>query len=339
MRIYGKTTKLECINKTRADILCLTETHLCGNEVINLPGYMWFGHNRKSVHKKVWRGSGGVGVLVANHVLESFSVNILSNDFENILCINLVHTATAETFGVCTAYLPPSNSSRGDKSLEFVNVMQMLVHKLHLLDNFVICGDFNARCSDKPDIQMLDCCDTAIPLRLSIDHSPVNSHGSTILEFLRDCDLCMLNGRFGEVSNKYSCVSTKGASVVDYVFVSTKHFKMFENLHIDSISDLISQNGIEVEKFPSDHSILSGSVRLLVPHSTTPNRSKSVNSLQTSATQRLPKVRIPDDFLSNPTSIEVLSSHFKNGIENIDQVYMNPSVILYLKNFPSKENK
>ena len=38
MRIYGKTTKLECINKTRADILCLTETHLCGNEVINLPG-------------------------------------------------------------------------------------------------------------------------------------------------------------------------------------------------------------------------------------------------------------------------------------------------------------
>ena len=58
MRIYGKTTKLECINKTRADILCLTETHLCGNEVINLPGYMWFGHNRKSVHKKAWRGSG-----------------------------------------------------------------------------------------------------------------------------------------------------------------------------------------------------------------------------------------------------------------------------------------
>ena len=72
--------------------------------------------------------------------------------------------------------------------------------------------------------------------------------------------------------------------MVDYVFVSTKHIKMFENLYIDYVSDLISQNGIEVEKFPSDHSILSGSVRLLVPHSTTPNRSKSVNSLQTSAT-------------------------------------------------------
>ena len=70
---YGNNTKLECISKTGADIVCLTETHLCGNEGnINLPGYMWFGHNRKSVHKKAWRGSGGV--LIANCVLESFSV-------------------------------------------------------------------------------------------------------------------------------------------------------------------------------------------------------------------------------------------------------------------------
>ena len=174
---YGNNTKLECISKIGADIVCLTETHLCDNESnINLPGYMWFGHNRKSVHKKAWRGSGGVGVLVANYVLESFSVNILSKDFEDILRISLVHTATAETFGVCVAYLPPSNSSRGDKSLEFVNIMRMLVLKLHSFDNFMICGDFNARCSDKPDTQTLDQCDNIIPTRLSIDHSPVNSH-------------------------------------------------------------------------------------------------------------------------------------------------------------------
>ena len=130
---------------------------------------------------------------------------------------------------------------------------------LHLFDNFMICGDFNARCSHKPDTQMLDHCDTVISPRLSIDHSPVNSHGRTILEFLIDCDLCMLNGRFGENSNKYTCVSTKGASVVDNVFVSTKHFKMFENFNIDYVSDLISQNQIDVEKFLSDHSVLSGS--------------------------------------------------------------------------------
>ena len=83
------------------------------------------------------------GVLVANHVLESFSVNTYNKSFEDILHVyySLVHSTT---FGVCVAYLPPSNSSRGNKSLEFVNVMQMLVIRLHLFDNFTICGDFNA---------------------------------------------------------------------------------------------------------------------------------------------------------------------------------------------------
>ena len=217
--------------------------------------------------------------------------------------------------------------------------MRMLVLKLHSCDNFMICGDFNARCSDKPDTQMLDHCVTVIPPRLSIDHSPVNSHGRTILEFLIDCDLCMLNGRFGENSNKYTRVSTKGASVVDYVFVSTKHFKMFENFNIDYVSDLISQNQIDVEKFPSDHSVLSGSFCLQASHNTIPNRNKSVNGLQTNTattTQQLPKVQVPDDFLSNPASIEAL--HFQNGVENIDQVYESFCNVI-LKELPIKRKQ
>ena len=123
-------------------------------------------------------------------------------------------------------YLPPSNPSRGEKSLEFVYVIRILVLILHLLDNFMICGDFvinqwpknclgyvftfadsyRARWSDKSNVK----CDTVLLPWLSIDHSPVNSHGSIILI---DCDIYMLN----------TCVSTKGASVVDYVFVSAKH--------------------------------------------------------------------------------------------------------------------
>lgn len=64
---------------------------------------------------------------------------------------------------------------------------------------------YRARCSDK---NVRSICHTVVPPRLSIDHSPVNGHGSTILEFLIDYDIYMLN------------VSTKGA---DYVSVSTKH--------------------------------------------------------------------------------------------------------------------
>ena len=173
-----------------------------------------------------------------------------------------------------------------------------------------------------------------------IKHSPVNSHGRTILEFMIDCDLCMLNGRFGENSNKYTCVSTKGASVVDYVFVLTKHFKMFDTFNIDYVSDLISQNQVDEVKFPSDHSVLSGSFCLQASHNATPNRNKSVNSLQTNTattTQRLSKVQVPDDFLSNPASI-ALSLHFQNGIDNIDQVYQSFCNII-LKEVPIKRKQ
>ena len=135
-------------------------------------------------------------------------------------------------------YLPPSNSSRGEKCLEFVYVIRILVLILHLLDNFMICGDFvinqwpknclgyvftfadsyRARWSDKPNVK----CDTVLLPWLSIDHSPVNSHGSIILI---DCDIYMLN----------TCVSTKGASVY-----SGLCFCLYQAL-------------------TSDHSILSGS--------------------------------------------------------------------------------
>ena len=40
-------------------------------------GYRWFGHNRKGLHRKAVRGSGGVGVLVRDNVLVECGVKVL----------------------------------------------------------------------------------------------------------------------------------------------------------------------------------------------------------------------------------------------------------------------
>ena len=133
----------------------------------------------------------------------------------------------------------------------------------------------------------------------------------------------------------YPSVRPHGSEICDS---RLSYLKMFENFNIDYVSDLISQNQIDVEKFPSDHSVLSGSFCLHTSHNTTPNTNKSVNGLQTNTaitTQRLPKVQVPDDFLSNPASIEALSLHLQNGIENIDQVYQSFCNII-LKELPIK---
>ncbi len=50
-----------------------------------------------------------------------------------------------------------------------------------------------------------------------------------------ECDMCMLNGRFGDNSNKFTCVSTKGASVVDYALVPARNFDSFTNFSIYTI--------------------------------------------------------------------------------------------------------
>ena len=52
-----------------------------------------------------------------------------------------------------------------------------------------------------------------------------NSYCNTSIEFLTSINCCMLNGRVGN-NNDFTCVSSKGQSVVDYCIVS------YENVHL-----------------------------------------------------------------------------------------------------------
>ena len=147
-----------------ADIICLAETHLQRDESITLEGYTWFGHNRLKIHRNAIRGSGGVGILIKNSIFESYSVAVVNQDYEDI---SLIHNRSLESVGLCVCYLPPSNSSRGDNSLEFFNVLKMLVLKMQMYDAFMLCGDFNARCSNKSDTDT-SLCPTNLPVRRGV---------------------------------------------------------------------------------------------------------------------------------------------------------------------------
>ncbi len=49
---------------TEIDILGVAETKLEGEEILAIPGYLWFGHNRKNLHRNAKCGSGGVGFFI-----------------------------------------------------------------------------------------------------------------------------------------------------------------------------------------------------------------------------------------------------------------------------------
>ena len=78
-----------------------------------LDGYCWYGHNRKTLHVNAKAGSGRVGLLVQNDVLNHFTISVLDDEYEGILRLKLVNIDKVnDCFCICVRYLPPENSTR-----------------------------------------------------------------------------------------------------------------------------------------------------------------------------------------------------------------------------------
>ena len=75
--------------------------------------------NRKHVNCKSRSGSGGVGILVKNDVLNHFKMSMLNDTYEGIMWVQLEEKQTQEKFNVCVCYLPPEGSSRKVNAEEF----------------------------------------------------------------------------------------------------------------------------------------------------------------------------------------------------------------------------
>ena len=108
-----------------------------------------------------------------------------------------------------------------------------------------LCGDFNARVGDESDfIEGVD----DVPIRHVIDNVS-NAYGTLFGDFLTDCNLCMLNGRF-----KYNDFTHK--SVVDYAVVPHEQLSLYEEFKVHTMSDLINSMGLVGHDKVPDHSVI-----------------------------------------------------------------------------------
>jgi c-di-GMP-related signal transduction protein len=82
----------------------------------------------------------------------------------------------------------------------------------------IILGDFNSRCGHFNDY--IEGVDDIVPI--VIDNTE-NLKGDLFIEFLRDINFAMLNGRIGV--NDFTYISPRGRSVVDYICVPYEQFK------------------------------------------------------------------------------------------------------------------
>ena len=129
----------------RPDVMALVETWLKGEEEIVVDGYRWFGRNRRSLHRKALRGSGGVGLLVREEVLERCIVEVLDTDVEDVLWVRLSQE-NEEMLTLAVCYIPPESSSCGRGAEETLQLLAEQVEKFGSQGPLIICGDFNARC-------------------------------------------------------------------------------------------------------------------------------------------------------------------------------------------------
>ncbi len=153
-------------------------------------------------------GSGGVGFLLKDHILDNFSVIIADDTYERIYWLKLTAKRNDFVLMICVCYLPPIFSCRYVNGAYCCDTLLSHVYRMQNDGLFMICGDFNGRCRDMPDYIDEDV-DT-ISDRNVVDMTR-NVYGELLCDFLIRAVMCMLNGR-KYVVNDFTC---KDASVVD----------------------------------------------------------------------------------------------------------------------------
>ena len=94
-----------------------------------------------------------------------------------------------------------------------------------------------------------------IPPRNILDHNS-NGHGTLFGDFLLRSNMCVLNGRSD--NDDFTCVSTKGASVVDYCIIPQEAMLLQWNFSVTRAREVFNQAGCDkvADNIIPDHSLL-----------------------------------------------------------------------------------
>ena len=136
----------------------------------------------------------------------------------------------------------------------FIPVMQPATPLLCSSGTVVICGDFNSRCGCLKDV------DGDIVPRNVIDEVKTEQ-GEALVSFLRSSGLCLVNERVGQ--DNFTCISSKGCSVVDYCLVFQEDLNMVSQFQVKKMSECEEEGGMdfEAQRVP-DHSVLMWNLAL-----------------------------------------------------------------------------
>ena len=226
------------------DIIGVQETRTDEYDTINIPGYKVIVKHRSCTSKN---RSGGIALLVKEHMELYIKVHeyrnsdlILPFSLSKVLSVNGVR----EDLHCGVVYIPPYGSKYSSED-PFLEVQECVLNCFQNSDNLILFGDFNSRTNDLQDfveideyfsemhgLQELHAESTRIhtyfetchiPLKRNTADRNVNTYGRNMLEFCKNNNIFILNGRVG-ADYQMPKLTCKEKSTVDYFFVDSKCF-------------------------------------------------------------------------------------------------------------------
>ena len=122
----------------KADIVCLTKTHLREYVTIDLSSYSCFVNNRKELSVRTNKGSGGVAILVKDYLLQSLQVRLVDKS-QSGMCISVLLLSSTTRFSMV------------DTSSFYEHLISQLCLNSYA-DNVFVAGYFNARIGGRLDL-------------------------------------------------------------------------------------------------------------------------------------------------------------------------------------------
>ena len=163
-------------------------------------------------------------------------------------------------FIVCVCYLPPECNRNGRDSQAFFDHLTNLMYRTNDFDFCLYLGDINARCGNESDlVTLVD--NSHIGTRSCIDDVK-NPRGPVFIDFLKSVNYCLLNGRVNPDMDNFTCISHKGRSVVDYMFVPHENLSYIESFAVLPVTDLCHVLNVLPERAMPDHSILKTDIHV-----------------------------------------------------------------------------
>ena len=213
------------ISNIAADFVAISETHLKGDEKIDIPGYFCITNNRVLRNLRAKRNSGGVCLLVKETVKSTLVIDVIDKSYDGILAVKCNSKNDDYCFVIIVLYLPPEQTIWGRNATQFYSHVLGIIYENTSCDSILLAGDLNSKVGDLSDF--INEVDNNIAPRVTFD-KVANRHGKELIEFLIESKMCLCNGRISPEKDNYTIIHPRGKSVIDYIIVPHSFFRKLQ---------------------------------------------------------------------------------------------------------------